>query len=199
MKNQELISNIYDYISEYIKKNAYSPTVRDISSSFNISVSTAYGYLKKLEASDMIHVPRGKRRSIELSNAKRPNIREIPLLGKITAGTPIEAIQSNDETFLVSEDFFPGTSELFMLKVEGDSMIDAGIFDGDMIIARKQATAQNGQIAVVLIDELEATVKRVYFENNALRLHPENTALEDIIVENGRILGIVTGLLRNRI
>ncbi|HAX73423.1 MAG TPA: repressor LexA, partial [Firmicutes bacterium] len=121
----------------------------------------------------------------------------VPLIGKVTAGTPIEAIESPDEFFPLPKHMIPSSQQVFMLNVSGDSMINAGIYDGDQIIVKQQSNANNGEIVVAMVDDHEVTVKRFYKEDGHIRLQPENDALAPIIVEEANIIGKVIGLFRN--
>ena len=124
---------------------------------------------------------------------------KMPLLGTVTAGAPILAVEEATDYFPVPPDLQSNAGSLFMLKIRGESMIDAGIFDGDSVIVRKQNTAENGDIVIAMTDDDEATCKRFYKENNYYRLQPENSSMDPIILDSVLILGKVVGLYRNHI
>lgn len=188
------IKDLYDYIRSFQQENGFPPTVREIQSRFSIksTASVAY-YLKQLEAENLIHRSKQKKRCIEVVGESKVN--QVPLLGEIAAGAPILAVENIDSYFPLPEGFFGAGSELFMLQVRGNSMIEIGINNGDYVIIRKQSTADNGEIAAVLIDN-DVTLKRFFKEKDHYRLHPENRDMEDIITKNAEILGILVGMMR---
>ncbi|MBR2324178.1 MAG: transcriptional repressor LexA [Clostridia bacterium] len=194
--SEELLNNIKDFIEYFVAENGYPPSVRDISSSLNIkSTATVYKYLGKLNDLGIISKENNKTRALKVSSAvNKGDFSSVPLVGKIAAGEPITAIENIEDNFLLPNKMFP-SDELFMLKVVGDSMIDVGILNGDMVVMQKTETCENGDIVAALIDD-SATVKRFYKEKNKIRLHPENKNLDDIIVEDCMILGKLVGLLR---
>ncbi|MBR2874796.1 MAG: transcriptional repressor LexA [Clostridia bacterium] len=194
--SEELLNNIKDFIEDFVAENGYPPSVRDISSSLNIkSTATVYKYLGKLNDLGIISKENNKTRALKVSSAvNKGDFSSVPLVGKIAAGEPITAIENIEDNFLLPNKMFP-SDELFMLKVVGDSMIDVGILNGDMVVMQKTETCENGDIVAALIDD-SATVKRFYKEKNKIRLHPENKNLDDIIVEDCMILGKLVGLLR---
>lgn len=186
----------YEFICDFIEKNKYPPTVREICSCLGFdSTSTAVYHLKKLEKMGKISRNENKNRAIELNE---PNISglTLPLIGTIAAGQPILAEQNLMDKILVSENLFVGNN-MFMLKVRGDSMINVGIYDGDIVVISQQSVANNGEIVACLIDN-EATVKRYYKENGYFRLQPENSFMRPIITDHLEILGKVVGLIRNK-
>lgn len=198
-KKNDNLKKVFEFIKDYTRCKGYPPTVREIGMKMGFkSTSTSYAYLVELEKENYISFTRGKSRSIELIE-ERSAVMSIPSFGKISAGLPIEAIQTDGEELLISENFFSGSPELFILTVKGESMINAGILDGDKVVIRKQDKAENGKIVAVLLNENEATVKRIFFKNQKVYLHPENPYMDDIIADDVKILGIVVGLLRNRI
>ena len=199
--------DIIKYISKQIDANGYPPSVREIGKAVGLSsTATVHGYLAKLTQKGYIKKEDQKGRALKLlkggleeKKEEKPyysnkEMVEVPIIGKITAGEPILAVENVTDTFPIPLDFV-GNSESFMLTVRGDSMIEAGILDGDYILVKKQNTARNGQIVVALIGE-EATVKTFYKETDHIRLQPENSRLEPIIVPNCEILGIVAGVFR---
>lgn len=180
------------FINEYNAEFGYSPTVREICEKLNIkSTASAYYYMEKLKNEGYISKSPNKNRAV---NFKKNSSVNIPLIGTVTAGQPIFAYENYEDYYSFPAESFRG-SELFMLNVQGTSMIDAGIYNGDKIIVRKQPTAENGDIVVALIDD-SATVKRFYKRDNYYILHPENETMADIVVDHVDILGKVIGLVR---
>ncbi|HLR63055.1 MAG TPA: transcriptional repressor LexA [Lentibacillus sp.] len=200
-KRQEAI---LDYIKEQVGEKGYPPSVREIAVAVGLaSSSTVHGHLARLESKGFIRRDPTKPRAIEVldlseeSNIPREEPRYAPVIGKVTAGIPITAVE-NIEEFVPLPSSVTGTDEnLFVLVIEGESMIEAGILDGDMVIVKQQTTAQNGDIVVGMTDEDEATVKRFFKEKDHIRLQPENATLEPLIYQNVTILGKVVGLYRN--
>ena len=186
----------YDFICHYIEKNKYPPTIREICAELNFdSTSTAVYHLKKLEKMGKISRNENKNRAIELNESTIPSV-TLPLLGTIAAGQPILAEENLTDKILFSENLFVGNN-LFMLKVKGDSMINVGIYSGDIVVISQQSVANNGEIVACLIDN-EATVKRYYKENGYFRLQPENSFMRPIITDHLQILGKVVGLIRTK-
>jgi repressor LexA len=190
---------VYDYIVEYQRQNGYLPTVREICTALGLrSTSTVHGYITRLEKNGMLkRQGENKRRALALKSFEiQEDVVELPILGNIAAGEPILAVQECDETVrLPAELLHHGCGESFVLVVRGDSMIEAGILDGDKIIVQRTPAAENGEIVVALIEN-EATVKRFYKENGHIRLQPENSAMQPIIVSDVVVLGKVIGLYR---
>jgi len=202
------VDETYLFIKDYLNEKGYPPTIREICKGIDIkSTSTISYYLRKLEESNRIVKGSYKNRALQLTEqqpvqtanveSKPDNYITIPLIGTIAAGTPILAEENLDDNIMFSEHLFTGT-DMFMLKVKGDSMINMGILNGDYVIISKQQTASNGEVIAAMIDG-EATVKRYYKEDGYFRLRPENSLMEDIIVDHLTILGKVVGLIRNRI
>ena len=188
------LDELYVYIQKYIENNGFAPTVRDICSDMQIkSTATAHYYLNKLKERGLVIKPNDKKRAISIKSKCDAPI-TVPLIGTVTAGTPILAVENFEGYYPIPQEFSTD-SDLFMLKVKGDSMINAGIFDGDKIIVKKQETANNGDIVVCLIDD-SATVKRFFRRNGKVVLHPENDKLSDMIYNDVLILGVVKGLMR---
>ncbi len=187
---------VYEYICSQIERLGYPPSIREICSAVGLSSpSTVHGYLKRLEDKGLIIKDGLKKRAISLPERKElGEVRAVPVVGTVSAGTPILATENITDTFPLSSQFF-GQGDLFMLKVKGDSMINAGILDGDFVIVKKQETAQNGQMVVALLSD-SATVKTFYRENGHIRLQPENDALKPIITNDVIILGVVSGVFR---
>lgn len=188
----------YEFIVSFMERNNYPPTVREICSNLNLdSTSSAVYHLKKLEKMGKITRDGNKNRAIELTDKQPIASITLPVLGTIAAGQPILAEESISEKIVISESFFSG-SNLFVLQVKGESMIDVGIYNGDYVVISKQVIANNGEIVACLIDN-EATVKRYYKENGYFRLQPENSSMRPILTDHVQILGKVVGLIRNRI
>lgn len=196
---------IFKFIVDTIKNIGYPPSVREIAEAVSLSSSaTVHSHLKKLEKLGYIRRSKGSSRAIEILNsAYKPqdntsnlsNVILIPIVGNVAAGTPILAQENIEEYFPVSSDFIKDSSDVFMLKVKGDSMINAGILDRDYIIVRKQEIARNGEIIVALLED-EATVKRFLKTDKAIKLIPENDFMKPIVVEDVRIVGKVIGVIR---
>ena len=201
---------ILKFIEKQIAENGYPPSVREIGRAVGLkSTATVHGYLSSLEKKGYIKKETQKGRTLRLlkggaiegeqvefnrSAYSSREMVEVPVIGKITAGEPILAVENVTDTFPIPLDFV-GNSESFMLVVRGESMIEAGILSGDYILVRKQNTANNGEIVVALIGE-EATVKTFYKEKDHIRLQPENSTMDPIIVPNCEILGKVSGVFR---
>lgn len=207
MRNLETnLKNLMDYIVEFSNSYGYMPSVREMANHIGIrSTSTINYYISILEQRNYLkrNSSKNKARALEIIketpkfvrfNEYCPEITNIPLVGTITAGTPILAIENIESQFGFPEDMF-GSSDLFMLNVTGESMIDAGIYNNDIIIVHKQSYADNGEIVAALIDDC-ATVKRFYKEKDRIRLQPENPTMSPIYCDNCIILGKVVGLVR---
>ena len=193
---------ILTYVKEYIVSHGYPPTVREIGRDLGVSSpATIHTHLNKLVEKGFIKKDGSKNRAIELLvenefENKDPDIIEVPLLGKITAGSPIEAIEMPDEYFSLPAYLVPNNKDVFTLKVSGTSMINAGILDGDIVIVQRQNVARNGEIVVAMTDENEVTLKTFYKEDGYFRLQPENDTMDPIILQNVTILGKAIGLYR---
>ena len=200
---------ILKYIEKQVKLNGYPPSVREIGKAVGLSsTATVHGYLAKLRSKGYIQKEDKKGRTLKLLKGgngmpientqknfySQKELIDVPLVGKITAGMPILAVENITDTFPIPIDFV-GNSETFMLTVRGESMIEAGILDGDFILVRKQPDAMNGEIVVALIED-EATVKTFYKEKDHIRLQPENSTMDPIIVPDCNILGKVIGVFR---
>lgn len=187
---------VLDYILQQTEERGYPPSVREICAAVGLkSTSTVHGHLMRLEKNGYIRRDLTKPRAIEvLGRRPKEQTVSLPLVGKVTAGVPITAVENIEETFALPASLV-GRGEHFMLSVKGNSMVDAGIFDGDYIIVRKQDRCENGEIIVALIDE-EATVKAFYREDGHIRLQPRNGSFEPIIVRDCAVLGKVVGLIR---
>lgn len=196
---------VLNYVKEQIRTEGYAPSVREICKALDLkSTSTVHGYLVRLEKKGLIQKASLKPRTLRIvgeNNNSRDRsyytskeMVEVPIVGKVTAGEPILAVENIEDSFPLPIDFV-GNSETFMLKVRGDSMIEAGILNGDLVLVKQQNTANNGQIVVALIED-EATVKTFYKEKGFVRLQPQNSFMQPIIVPTCVILGIVAGVFR---
>lgn len=207
MRNLETnLKNLMDYIMEFSDNHGYIPSVREMAAHIGIkSTSTINYYIDILEQRNLLKRHSGKNRARALEIVKEtptfvryneycPEITNIPLVGTITAGTPILAVENIESQFGFPEDMF-GSTDLFMLNVTGESMINAGIYNNDIIVVRKQNHAENGEIVAALIDDC-ATVKRFFKEKDRIRLQPENPTMSPIYTDNCVILGKVVGLVR---
>lgn len=192
--------DVLDYVKSYIANHGYPPAVREIGSALGLnSPATIQSHLTALESKGYIKKTNSKYRSLEIvgnNEYLNDDVINVPLLGKITAGTPIEAIEMPNEYFSLPAYLIPSNEEVFTLKVSGESMINAGIFDGDIVIVQRQNVARNGEIVVVMTMENEVTLKRFYKEPNYIRLQPENDTMDPIILPNCTILGKAIGLYR---
>ena len=202
MNKECLINNrqkqILKHIKDTLRSKGYPPSVREIGEAVGLSSSsTVHGHLAKLEELGFIKRDPTKPRAIDVLDEapwRQKSLTPIPLIGKVTAGQPILAIENIEETYPLPTELV-GEAETFMLTVQGDSMMNAGILEGDFIIVRVQRSANNGDIIVAMIDE-EATVKRFYKEHDRIRLQPENPAYEPIFSRDVTILGKVIGVFR---
>ncbi|OJF95199.1 transcriptional repressor LexA [Alkalibacterium sp. 20] len=197
---------ILNFIHKQVKKKGYPPTVREIGEATALSsTSTVHGHLARLEKNGYIIRDPSKPRAIEFTaeglDKLGINLDEdkIPLLGIVTAGEPILAIEEATDYFPIPTDLEIEKGNLFMLTIRGDSMMDAGILDGDQVIIRKQASANNGDIVIAMTDEDEATCKRFFKEDNHIRLQPENETMDPILLNHVKILGKVISLYRSHI
>lgn len=195
-------NDVLCYIKKYIISHGYPPTVREIGKALDISSpATIHAHLTNLANKGFIRKDGCKNRAIELLVANEyednsEDVVEVPLLGTITAGSPIEAIENPDETFSLPAYLIPKQKEVFTLNVDGTSMINAGILDNDIVIVERCNTAHNGQIVVAMNNENEVTLKTFYKENGCFRLQPENDTMDPIILDNVIILGKAIGLYR---
>ena len=196
MDENKLIK-VMDYIRRFSEENGYTPSVREIGAYCGIkSTATVHSYIERLQKKGYLNKAENKKRAVTLGKSGSVNI---PLLGTVTAGQPVFAYENYEEYYSFPLGEFRG-EDLFMLHVQGTSMINAGICDGDKIIVRRQQTAADGEIVVALVGE-SATVKRLFRRNGKIILHPENEVLDDFVFnpEEVSILGKVVGLIRNRI
>ena len=194
--------DIYKYISECLEDNGFAPSVRDICAAVGIkSTSSVHEYLRRLESKGYIRKSSGKSRALCVENNngnETSKMKRVPILGRVTAGQPILAVENYDGYVDFPVTMARGKANLFALRVMGESMIEAGIFDGDLILVQQQETARNGEIVVAMIDgfESEATVKTFYHEGDHIRLQPENQSMSPILVKDVKILGKVKGVFR---
>ncbi len=187
--------DVYDFIREKIHSRGYGPTVREIGNNFNISSPNGVMcHLKALEKKGLITREPNMSRAIMLAS-ESADTRGLPMAGRIAAGLQLEAIEQN-ERFDFSELFNSASQELFVLEVDGDSMIEDQIADGDYVVIRKQDTARRGEIVVALTEDHEATLKRWFPEDGRIRLQPSNSTMEPIYVDNARVLGVMVGVVR---
>ncbi|MED3648499.1 transcriptional repressor LexA [Halalkalibacterium halodurans] len=194
---------ILDYIKEEVRAKGYPPSVREIGEAVGLaSSSTVHGHLSRLEKKGYIRRDPTKPRAIEVldlenlaSETTEAKATYIPVVGKVTAGLPITAVENVEEYFPLPEQL-TANDNTYALRIQGDSMIEAGIFDGDLVIVRQQQTADNGDIIVAMTEEDEATVKRFFREKDYIRLQPENSTMEPIILTSCTILGKVIGVFR---
>ena len=190
------------FIKEYIVSHGYPPTVREIAEAINVSSpATVQAHLDCLADKGYIKKGNNRNRTIELMVEnefipKSEQIIDVPLLGKITAGSPIEAIENPNEFFSLPAYLVPNNKEVFTLLVSGESMINAGIHDGDIIIVERRNTARNGEMVVAMTEDNEVTLKTFYKEDGYFRLQPENDTMDPIILNNVFILGKAIGLYR---
>ena len=193
---------ILDILKKMIAKNGYPPTVREIGEEAHLSSpATIHFHLRQLEEKGYIKKDDNKNRTLEILVPneyleKDEKIVDVPLLGKVTAGSPIEAIEMPDEYFSLPANLIAKKDEVFTLKVSGESMINVGIYDGDILIVERKNTARNGETVVAMNDNNEVTVKTFYKENGYFRLQPENDTMQPIILKECNILGKVIGLYR---
>ena len=193
---------VLTYIKKYIAVHGYPPAIREICAGVGLnSPATVFVHLKNLEKNGIVRSTNNKFRSLELlvDNEyldKGEDVIKVPLLGKITAGNPITAIEQPDEYFDLPASLVPKNGEVFTLHVSGESMINKGIFDNDYVIIKRQNDAKNGDIVVAMTDENEVTLKTFYKEKDHIRLQPENDTMEPLIFPNITILGKAIGLYR---
>jgi len=201
-KQHEILTFIHEQVSE----RGYPPTVREICNATGLaSTSTVHGHLSRLEDQGFIIRDRSKPRAIELTDdglnklGINQNSGQIPLLGVVTAGEPILAVEEATDFFPTPEHIHYSADDLFMLTIRGDSMVNTGILDGDLVIVKRQETANNGDVVIAMTDEDEATCKRFFKESNHIRLQPENDELDPIILPDVKILGRVISLYRTHV
>lgn len=189
---------VLDFIGKYIREHGYPPTMREIGGHFGFVWPAAKGHLSALERKGFIRLNPLKSRGIEMAGLRQANLLELPVAGRVRAGRPLLAVEDIDSHIVVDKSLFP-SEDAFSLRITGDSMIDAGILDGDYVVVRPQGTIKNGETGVVLIGN-EATVKRVYRDRAKKRiiLRPENKSLEPVSYRHDEvsIIGKVIGVIR---
>ncbi len=195
LKDKQLL--IYEFLKDFTSQKGYPPTVREICKAVGLkSTSSVHGHLKQLEKEGLIKRDPTKPRAIEIVDSViKKEMINVPIIGRVTAGLPILANENIEDSFPLPLDYVKHNNDLFMLKVSGSSMIKAGILDGDLAIIEKTQTASNGDKIVALIEN-EATLKTFYRENDHIRLQPENSTMDPIIVPDCKILGKVGGVFR---
>ena len=203
MSNEHLTSKqqeILDCIKQQLRAKGYPPSVREIGQMVGLSSSsTVHFHLGKLEALGLIRRDPTKPRAIELMEEapwRNQKMIPVPLVGRVAAGQPILAIENIEETYPLPAELVDNAENVFMLTISGESMINAGILDGDYVVVKEGSTAENGDIVVALIDNEEATIKRFFREKGRIRLQPENDTMEPIYAENVSIVGKAIGLFR---
>ncbi len=195
-------NDVLTYIKKYTAMHGFPPAIREICEGVGLSSpATAFVHVKNLQNAGYLKKTNNKFRTIEVLvdneyEQKQEDIVKVPLLGKITAGSPITAIETPNEFFDLPASLIPASAEVFTLHVSGESMINRGIYDGDYVIVKRQRNAKNGDIVVAMTEEDEATIKTFYKEKDHIRLQPENDTMEPIILPNVTILGIAIGLYR---
>ena len=197
-RNEERKMKIYDYINEFIKEYGVCPSITEIADGMRCAKSTVHKYLVRLEEEGYIE-KYGRNQIVTKQNATP--VERIPLIGAVACGTPTSA-QEELQTYIPVDKSLLGNGEFFALKAHGESMIEAGINEGDIVFIRYQQTAEDGQIVVAIIDDAEdggvtATLKRFYKDKHKIRLHPENKEMKDIIVDDAKIVGIAVKVLKN--
>ena len=195
MRTSEKQLAILDYIRQEIEQKGYPPSVREICAAVGLkSTSSVHAHLTQLEKKGLLRRDSTKPRAMEVLDGGSTRGRSVPLVGRVTAGLPILATE-NIEDYLVLPQSLSGRGDLFALRVQGESMIEAGIMDGDIIVLRQQENADNGDIVVAMIED-EATVKRIFYEDHHVRLQPENSAMEPIYADSVQVLGRLIALFR---
>ena len=193
--SQQNQQKILDFIKKEIEMKGYPPSVREIWQAVGLkSTSTVHAHLNHLEEQGLIRRDSTKPRALEVVDGTQPRGRSVPLVGRVTAGLPILAVE-NIEEYLMLPQSLTGRDDCFCLRVSGESMIEAGIMDGDIVVLRRQESADNGDIVVALVED-EATLKRIFYEDDRVRLQPENRTMDPIYVETATVLGKLTALIR---
>ena len=195
-------NNVLDFIKKFTATHGYPPSIREIGKALGLSSpATVHTHVKKLCNAGYLKVDNNKFRAMEILvdneyEEKNEELIKVPLLGKVTAGSPIEAIERPNEFFSLPANLIPAKETIFTLNVSGESMINAGIFDGDVVIVQKQSTARNGDIVVAMTDANEVTLKTYYKEKDHIRLQPENDTMAPFIFNNVTIRGKAICLYR---
>ena len=187
---------ILDFIRSEIETKGYPPSVREICAAVGLrSTSSVHMHLTQLEKQGVIPRDATKPRALQLPHSPLSRGRSVPLVGKVTAGQPILAIENIEDYLIIPNDLAAQEEDLFALRVQGESMIEAGILDGDIVVVHSQDQAENGDIVVALIED-EATLKRIFYEDGHVRLQPENHAMSPIIVDRANVRGRLVALIR---
>ncbi len=198
MKLTKRQKEILDFITEFIHREGYSPSMEEIAAHFRFaSLNAVFKHLEALAQRGYLHRDSNRARSIELAGENAPAARIVPLMGSIAAGRPIEAV-AVPETLTVPEDLLPGGGDYYTLRVQGESMIDEHIADGDYVIVESRDHAADGQTVVALVDGENVTLKKLYREGDKVRLQPANQSLAPIVLDGGRVKvqGVVVGVMR---
>ncbi|HYK88551.1 MAG TPA: transcriptional repressor LexA [Acidobacteriota bacterium] len=198
MKLTKRQKEILDFIAEFINREGYSPSMEEIAEHFHFaSLNAVFKHLQSLSSRGYLRRDPNRARSIELSMRKSEGAQAVPLLGLIAAGRPIEAV-STPETLQIPDDFLPGRASCYVLRVQGESMIDDHIEDGDYVIVESREDALNGEMVVALVDGENVTLKRIYREGERIRLQPANREVSPIELEGSRVKvqGVVVGVMR---
>ena len=198
MKLTKRQKEILDFISGFIERNGYSPSMEEIAENFHFaSLNAVFKHLEALESRGHLHRDSNRARSIQLSPNGAAGVQSVPLFGYVAAGRPIEAI-SNPETLQIPESFLPRRGHSYVLRVQGESMIDEHIQDGDYVVVESRESADPGDMVVALIDGENVTLKKFYPEGNLIRLQPANETLAPIVLDAARvkIQGVVVSVLR---
>ena len=193
--NGDTQQRILEYIEKYIDENGYPPSVREIGQAVDLkSTSTVHGHLSRLEKKGLLHREAMKPRTIDVVREDKPQMLKVPMLGRVAAGVPILA-EENAEGYMQLPDAMLGQGDHFILEIRGDSMITAGIMNGDFVVVKRQPTAMNGEIVIAMIDD-EATCKRYFKEPDRIRLQPENPRMRPFYARSVTILGKVVAVYR---
>lgn len=196
--NRDIQAEIYEFIKSEVINKGYPPSVREICAQVGLSsTSTVHGHLSRMEKKGLIKRDPTKPRAIELlkDSVVKKELIDIPVIGKVTAGKPILAVENIEDYFPLPLEYIKNNNDLFILRISGESMIEAGIYDKDFAIIEKVSSASNGDIVVALIND-EATIKTFYKEKDYIRLQPENHTMEPIIVPSCDIIGRLVGIYR---
>lgn len=186
---------ILEFVKKYSERKGFSPSIPEIGKRFKIAISTVHQHLEELKQAGYLNKEKNQRRAVELSPANQ--MINVPIVGTIAAGKPIDVIEISDKSISVPKNEVKGPQKHYALQVAGDSMIDEGIFDGDLVIIRKQETAENGQTVVAIIDDNQATLKKLYREKKRFRLQPANPRLLPLYRDEVEVRGVVVKIIRN--
>lgn len=198
MKLTKRQKEILDFITDFMTRHGYSPSMEEIAENFQFaSLNAVFKHLEALEVRGYLHRDANRARSIELSSEKVSGTQTLPLLGFVAAGRPIEAV-STPETLQVPEDFLPGRGSYYVLRVQGESMIEEHIENGDYVIVEARETATNGEMVIALVDGENVTLKKFFLQGSQVRLQPANRELEPILLDGSKVKvqGVVVGIMR---